>query len=457
MTRSQHKGFAGHLTTVVIAAVIAASFGLFYLSVGGGLPSLGGDTYTLRAVLPTAASLASGARVTMSGVDVGRVTAVRRDGVGAIVELRISDKSVTPIPANSRVALRLRTAVGENYVEITPGRSKQTLAANAIVPIDQSDEYVDVDKILSTLQGDTSTRARHMLQGLGGGLEGNGTALNRMVAGTAGVVDNGASFFRVLGPRKNEVGDLVQQVSDLAAAVSDRGQSIDLLARQSNATFRAIADRSGSLRKLIAQLPATLASVRRTTRTVGDVTTTATPVLLNLSRAVRDVRPSVTSLRPAAQQGRQVMRELSVASPRLQTTLSAVRRVSAPTAATLPKLRKTLCELNPMLKYIEPYKADITSLVVGLGAGANSYDAIGNVLTLMPIVGEASLNGLPDSVSAAANTLVHTGLLSKVSGLEYDPYPKPGQIGVRRATGKDVLGPAAFGKTYTYPRIKAEC
>jgi hypothetical protein len=101
---------------------------------------------------------------------------------------------------------------------------------------------------------------------------------------------------------------------------------------------------------------------------------------------------------------------------------------------------------------------DVTSAVVGLSSAANSYDALGHVIRLTPIITENYLVGLPPAASAAAHTLLHAGLLSKSNALSWDPYPAPGQMGTSSASGKSILGPEALGQTgYKYPRVMADC
>jgi hypothetical protein len=112
-----------------------------------------------------------------------------------------------------------------------------------------------------------------------------------------------------------------------------------------------------------------------------------------------------------------------------------------------------------MLRYLTPYTDDVIATVIGLGSAANSYDAIGHLIRLSPIVGENSLAGMPDSVQAAMRTLMHAGLLSKVSPLSWNPYPEPGKTGTEAAgQGADAKDAEDLKRSgYEYPRIKADC
>lgn len=95
-------GFRFNVVTVIATFAIAITSAIAFLALGGDLPSFG-SKYTIKAILPEAGSLASAARVTMAGADIGRVTDVQRDGSGTLVTLEITNKSVVPLPQNSTI------------------------------------------------------------------------------------------------------------------------------------------------------------------------------------------------------------------------------------------------------------------------------------------------------------------------------------------------------------------
>jgi hypothetical protein len=170
------------------------------------------------------------------------------------------------------------------------------------------------------------------------------------------------------------------------------------------------------------------------------------------------VRPAVRRLQPAAQEGRGVVRELGAAATPLQQTLANVRSLSGPATSALPQVDRALCQLNPMIRYLKPYTNDIVSAATALGSSANSYDAIGHVIRLTPIVNEEELVGLPKPISDAAYELIHAGLLGKTLPLNYDPFPAPNQIGRTATFTKGIKGPAELAKSgYEYPRVIADC
>jgi ABC-type transporter Mla subunit MlaD len=190
------------------------------------------------------------------------------------------------------------------------------------------------------------------------------------------------------------------------------------------------------------------------------VSVRAAPVLANLAGAVTALRPAIENLAPASGIGRTTLDELAAASPNLRATLGAVRSLSTPATKKLPALRRVLCQVNPMLRYSQPYVPDLTSMITNMEDAAQGWDSIGHLVRVSLDVSEGSLGALPPSVEAAANQLVHSGLLSVFPSYSFDPYPPPGVMKTQSALNTPhYSGRADFGahSGYHYPRIAADC
>jgi phospholipid/cholesterol/gamma-HCH transport system substrate-binding protein len=448
----------GHLITALLAIGVAAAATIWLIALGGNLRV--SSDYEVRVVLPHAATLSKGARVTMAGAPVGKVAQVKRKGSGAEIKVALNDDRVYPLPVGSTARLRAVTAVQENYLEIIPGRSRAQIADGGTLTAATIGAYVEPDEILSLLQGKTRERARDLVQGLGGGLRDRGEDLHRTVSGTAGTLIPLAQTMQTLAADRHHVARLTRQLGEVAAAAGSRGEAIRVLARDSAETFRTAARRDRELRALIDALPAMLRQVRGTTGLLASVSRTGTPVVADVASAIAEARPLVADLRPAAQSGREAARNLESSAPVLTQVLKALTRASAPAATAVTVVRGVTCETTPLLRYLEPYRHDVTSFVGSFGSSVNAYDALGHLVKLQPVLGENSLAGLPDAQSELALKLVHEGVFSRSTSLNWNPYPRPGQIGKSSALGSPAYkGPEDFAKRsgFTYPRIKADC
>lgn len=452
MRRRNAPRRANLIITVVLIAIPTA-FMVFQFWLAGGLSGISND-YRIKALVPTASGLASNARVTMAGAEVGKTAGVEVRGSRALVTLRIKDKDVVPIPADSKISLRARTALNEEYVEITPGKSRQTLKSGSIVPVSQSDEFVDVDQILSLLQGRTRERAQQFIQGTGAALAGKGGGLNEVLGSTADIFKNGGELTMGIVRTRQQAARLVDQFGKLTQTIGERGDAIRMLAARGKAAMQAVASRDRQLGQTIEGLPGTLRTLQSASATIGKTSGRSAPVLRNLASSITALRPGVSRLASASSSALGVLREARVSSQPLQDTLGRVRSLAGPASDALPELKHVLCETNPALRYITPYSPEIVGTLIGLGSASNSYDAAGHLIRVTPLVGDNSLPGLPDKVSSALLTLRKSGLVGKSTGLGWDPYPPPGGL-TDTKRGLGVAGPTEWPGRY--PHITADC
>lgn len=451
--RGPISGWRGH----VVASIIAITFtiavvGFLYVRSGG--VSATEPDYRIRAVVPTTSALGVRSRVTMAGIEVGRVRSVERRGAGAVVELSVDDDHA-PVPVDTRARLRLRTLVGEKYVELIPGRSSRTLPDEGTLPLEQADEYVEVDEILSELRGTTRDRAREALQSLGVAVGARGEDLNELLEGASGMVTVGEPVVKDLAAQRRHITRLVANLGDLGGQVGDRGVALETLAEQMEATFTALGRRDDALRSVVEQLPGTLDRVRTTSTTLRRASTVGTPVLGRLATAVNGLSGTPALLRPAAVEGRKAVVALGAAAPGLERVLGSVQKLSGPATGTLAKLRTVFCELNPLVRYVSRYDRELVSVISGLGSAVNTYDANGHIARLGAGVGTNSLiGGVPPEVTRAKQTLLDAGIVQKINLLGYNPYPEPGQVNENKV-GRGSTGPADAENKYR--RVEADC
>lgn len=106
-----------------------AAFAFLAIQVSGLNPTATqGDTYTLVARFNNVAGLNQGARVTVAGVQVGRVAAIRLDplSVRAEVEMQINDR-IDYLTDDSIAAIQTSGILGEKYIAISVGGSPDIL------------------------------------------------------------------------------------------------------------------------------------------------------------------------------------------------------------------------------------------------------------------------------------------------------------------------------------------
>ena len=438
--------------TIGVASGCGLAMLLLVLYLTSSLPGQVGS-YRVRVLAPQVSSLTKASNVMVAGLPAGRVVSVTRKGSTAEAELALN-KDSAPLPRDSRFGVRLRTLVGENYIEIYPGKSPDTLPNGSVLPERQDIQYVEGDEILNTLKGGTRQDARKLIRGVGAGVAGRGPQLNRVVAGAAGVIHGAGPVLQVLNQDRPRVARLIDDLGEVTRAVGERGAALRSLARNTRTTFRSIADRDSAVRSFIDEMPPTLRRVRSTTATVQSITPQVAPVLSNLATAITEAKPAVRLLAPAATQGRAVVSELGRAAPPLQGTLRRLRLLAPPTVRALPQVRAILCQVNPIAKYLRPYAEDVATFLNNLGSVTNYYDATGHAARLYITVGPKDAAIATPENAKILNALLATGAAGGEGTMGYNPYPAPGHIGDLK-TGLGVTGPAD-DKT-PYERVQAEC
>lgn len=324
----------------------------------------------------------------------------------------------------------------------------------------QADEFVDVDQILSIMQGTTGQRTRDLLQGLGGGLNGRGQQLNETLRGVASTFVPATNVVDTLYHDRNQVSQLVNNLGSLTAAIGQRNAAIQQLGTSGLTTMNAVASRDQDLRSLLQQLPPTLSQVRKSVNTFSATSDQAAPVVENLASAVHDLRPAVQSLRPAADAGKRLLDELSAAAPPLTTVADRLRSASGPAAKALPPVRSVMCQADPMLLYVKPYIKDLIQFMVGFGSSGNSYDSLVHLLRVTVLLNRHDFVGAPPVVDAALQTLLKSGLVGSLTGsTNYQPFPKPNMAGKGTSNGtahiQTMAQLAASG--FKYPRLYPNC
>src|SRR4051812_40886016 len=115
---------APRLALILTAALFALScfgFTLFVWKSFGGPTPFEARGYEFHIRFGSEASqLQPNADVRISGVNVGKVIRVDRNGLGADATVQMQSE-FAPVPRDSRAIIRFKTLLGESFVEMSPG------------------------------------------------------------------------------------------------------------------------------------------------------------------------------------------------------------------------------------------------------------------------------------------------------------------------------------------------
>jgi virulence factor Mce-like protein len=463
--RSGIGGFASSpilVGAVTVLVVIVAVF-LAY-NANNGLPFV--STYDLKAQVPNADALVKGNEVRIGGVRVGIVKSVVPVNLGngkVAAELSLAlDKTAEPLPKDSTITIRPKSALGLKFLQITPGTSKESFEAGERIPVAAATpEPGDIDKFFDMFDERTRTAIRQNLAGFGNALAGRGPQLNEAIGALRRFVVQGQPVLRtVVAPSTNFAGffEALEALSATVAPVAATQADMFVVLDQTFAAFARVSRHY--IQETIEKSPGTL-----------DEANADLPVLRPF---LQDSARFFTALQPGA-------RALGETSPIIAEALHAgipalngspaTNAQLAPTAEALVKFQEspgvltslglltdTNSKLAPALKFIVPSQTVCnywTLTFSEVSNAASTGNANGHWLNFISFAPPEGPNSESTFASAPANG---GGPRSAENHLHFNPFPKtaaPGQGEVCEAgnekyvKGRTVIGnaPALWGTT----------
>jgi virulence factor Mce-like protein len=306
--RSQRAAWRGVIDNPILIGavtilVIAVAVYLSYIA-ENGLPFV--PTYDVKIDVPNGAQLVKNADVRIGGARVGQVLQIVPEPRGTdpgynapFARLSLSlQKSLEPLPYDTRYQVRLASVLGGKYVELLPGHAQDTARTPALqdggtfelgtmfahnIPI------VDLDVAFRTFGPQTQQGIRNTTGELGNALAGRGASFNDAIYSTRQLIGPLDSLLELLASPTTHLAQFISGAAATASALAPVAPTISALLSNSAITFRAL--NSSRLGETIDQLPPT-ESVATT------VLTNAQPVLVDTAATVQALK-SAAAIIPA--------------------------------------------------------------------------------------------------------------------------------------------------------------
>ena len=266
-----------------------------------GLPFV--PTYDLRAELPNGAKLVEGNDVRLGGFRIGVIEEITakppRPGGGpeAIAEVTMKlDKKVQPLPADTSVVVRARSALGLKYIELIPGQSRRTLVAGDTIRVGGgavgAQPPEDLEDLLATFEPKTRDASRAALEGFGNALSGRGPALNEAIGELRPLLRHLQPVMENLSDPDTELENLIRALGAAAGEAAPVARVQAELFTNMADTFAALGRNPAALQDTISEGPPTLEAGIRSFRV-------QTPFLADLTVLSRRLRPAAAELEPS--------------------------------------------------------------------------------------------------------------------------------------------------------------
>jgi phospholipid/cholesterol/gamma-HCH transport system substrate-binding protein len=211
----------------VLAAITVVSVGVMAFGFVKVPALLGIGRYTVTVDLPASGGLYPTSVVTYRGTEIGRVKSVdvTGDGVRAVLTL----DSATAVPSDVKAAVHSRSAVGEQFLELTP--QTDTAADNAhklcdgdVIPVGMAQVPPDIGSLLdatnTALQAIPQDDLRTVVDEADKAVGGLGPELSR-------IVDGSTSLAIEAGKSREQIGQLIDQSP---AVLNSQVQTADSIA-----------------------------------------------------------------------------------------------------------------------------------------------------------------------------------------------------------------------------------
>lgn len=446
---------------VTVLVVIVAVF-LAY-NANNGLPFV--STYNLKALVPNADALVEGNEVRVGGVRVGIVKSVvpveTEDGEVA-AELTLSlDQSVEPLPVDSTITVRPKSALGLKFLQVTPGDSEQGFAAGETIPVTAATpEPVDIDEFFDMFDRPTREAIRQAQAGFGNALAGRGPQLNEAFGALRRLAEDGQPVLRTIVAPSNDFAGFWRALQALSATVAPVAETQASLFAALDVTFGAFASVSRPyIQETISKSPPTLETSTADLPALRPFLRSSERFFAALQPGARALARTSPTLAEAVRAGVPTLRRTPVLNAQLQPTAEALVafQESAGVFGGLDLLIDTNRLLKPSLRFLAPAQTtcNYITLVFDNLASASSGNDNGKWLNLISFEAPEGPNseGTPASAPANGGEGADPG-----NHLHFNPLPRtaaPGQEGVCEAgnekyvRGRTIVGnsPQLWGTT----------
>lgn len=428
-------------TPVLIGAVtvLVAIIAVFLAyNADNGLPFV--PRYTVYVQLRNAAELTHGADVHLGGALVGHVdnVAAARDRAGnpiAVATLALN-KSIEPLPSDSRFVVRLKGAIGLKYLEVVPGTSRRGLADGATVPYTQSSAEVDLDQFYGMFNSPTRKGVRDATAGFGYALAGRGGDLNDAIHAFVPLVTDLLPVARNLSSSKTNLAGFFHGLESFNHALVPVAQQQATLYGNLDTTFTALASVAVPfLQNWIHTTPPAFQSLITQGPTIR-------PFVLDTAALFRALRPGFATLHLSAP----VLTQAEIAGIKNLPGTASLDRELTRLAITLrnygqspvvkrglDRLTLTASSLTPPLRYLTPMQSTCNYVTLFLRNTASLLsDAVNTGTTLeFTLVSIRDVIGEESVPSQKAYVKPTTDPNGEIGPVHVDPYPNtasPGQV-----------------------------
>ncbi len=429
----------GAITTLIVILAVFLAY-----NANNGLPFV--PTYRISAQVPNGNTLVKGNDVRIGGVRVGlveKIEPVQDPETGAVhakVDLKL-DKTAEPVPKDSTVVVRSKSALGLKYLEIDKGTSSEGYAEGSTLPLKAAHpKPVEIDQFFNIFDPATRKAAQANLVAFGDALAGRGPDLNVALGELRPLVTRLEPVARNLASPRTGVGRLFRALADTAAEVAPVAETQAQMFVSLESTFGAFAEVARPfIQQSISEAPPTFDTLIRTAPRIRGFLGHSAALFHDLRPGIKALSESSPTVAAAFETGARVL----PGAPRLNAQLPPTARaleafaLNSDVQGGIRRSTQFFDLLTPALRFVAPAQTvcnygtllarnaqDLLSLGDGIGTAQR--------FLVMSAGQTDSFTGVnaPNSENGPSSAPANSATFENNNYLHTNPYPNtasPGQ------------------------------
>ncbi|NMI00167.1 MlaD family protein [Pseudonocardia acidicola] len=414
-----HRRRAAARSTVV-GVVVLCVFGLsLYVAIFAfkGLP---GQPYSYaKAAFDNVGALSPGDDVRINSLRAGQVRSIDLVNGHAVVEVQLNGNR--PVYRDARAAIKARSALGQKFLELSPGTAAAGPLGSAVLPISQTAGSNELDDVLNVFDQPTRDAAASALREVGGGLTGHSEDMADAMAAAPDLLHDIGDVSTAAASDQTDLVGLLQSGDRLAGRFSGKERQISQLIDQLDSTLGAVAVDSGvPLASALHAAPGTLAEAARAFDALQAPLADTQSAMTALQPGAAALGEATPDVRGVLREGIAPLRKVPAVAEDARPAVSDLTQTLADARPLAPEAATMLARARTPLEVLAPYSPEI-GLWFTYTAQALSYgNEAGHYLRIAPLLA-------PESASGTA--------LVRDPTVHRDPYPAPGQAQTEKAGG----------------------
>jgi virulence factor Mce-like protein len=344
----------GALTVMVVILAVFLAY-----NANSGLPFV--PSYRISVELPDADLLVPGNDVRVGGVRVGTVETIKpqqdEDGnTTAKLDLKL-DPDLDPLPVDSTVVVRARSALGLKYLEINQGTSDEGYAAGSVVPVTAARTPGDIDQFLNTFDEPTRVAIRQNLFEFGNAIAGRGPQLNEAIGRLPAVLEYLEPVARNLSDPNTGLERFIRAIAAASAEVAPVAETQAELFVSLDTTFTALAEVARPfIQETIVESPLTEEAGIQALPVIRPFLADSADLFNLLKPGVRTLAETAPQLSATLVKGTPVLEDSPTFNRELAPTAEALERFNDDTGVRngLARLQQTVSIFGPAIRFIKP-------------------------------------------------------------------------------------------------------